>query len=138
MLDLERIEFIIEDVNFLISKLESFEIKKLDDLKDDKNFYSSSMVIFSILNRCVDLAEQIVEGKKIGFAMKYRDFFKMLEDKNILSKETSEEIQELIIKRNKISHRYFSVTKEELFDVLNKLPVVRRFIQEVQESLKKQ
>ncbi len=137
MLDLERIEVIIEDLEFLISKLKSFNIKSSKDLNDDKNFYSSSMVIFSILNRSVDLAEQVVEGKRIGFAMKYRDFFKMLEDKKILTKDTSENIQDLIIKRNKISHRYSSVTEDELFDVLNKVNVIETFIKEIEEFVKK-
>jgi uncharacterized protein YutE (UPF0331/DUF86 family) len=136
MLDLERLEIIIEDLEFLLAKLDSFKIVSLKDLEDDKNFYSSSMVVFSILNRCVDLAEQVVEGKKMGFAMKYRDFFKMLEDKKFLSNETSEKIQDLIIKRNKISHRYSEVTKEELFDILNRISVVEVFVSEVRGGVK--
>jgi uncharacterized protein YutE (UPF0331/DUF86 family) len=136
MFDLERLEIIIEDLEFLLAKLDSFRIVSLKDLEDDKNFYSSSMVVFSILNRCVDLAEQVVEGKKMGFAMKYRDFFKMLEDKKFLSNETSEKIQDLIIKRNKISHRYSEVTKEELFDILNRISVVEVFVSEVRGGVK--
>ncbi|ADT83605.1 hypothetical protein [Thermococcus barophilus] len=50
MFDIERIGKIISDIERFLSDLDSMEIKNVDDLRDRKTFYASSMLIFVILN----------------------------------------------------------------------------------------
>ena len=103
MYDLERINIIMKDIETYLKKLESLKIKSEGDLKDDRNFYASSMLIFSAINRSIDLAEQIVKDRGLGSPIEYRELFDMLERGKIISSQTAEKIKDLIILRNKIS-----------------------------------
>lgn len=40
--------------------MEKLGIRKIEDLDDIKNFYSVSMLLFAILNKAIDLGEEIV------------------------------------------------------------------------------
>jgi len=136
MYDVERIEMLMEDIEFYLNKLESLKIKNIKDMDDDKNLYSSSMLIFSAINRSLDLAEQIVNDKSLGSPTQYKEFFIILGKKKIISNETSEKMQDLIRKRNKISHRYGDITKKEIFSSIDEVKIITKFIKEVKESIK--
>jgi uncharacterized protein YutE (UPF0331/DUF86 family) len=135
MRDLERIELIIQDIEVYRKKLIEFNIKTKKDLEDDKNYYSSSMIVFNIINRLIDLAEEIVRQKNLIVAFKYKDFFDSLLQSKLISKKTSEGCKELITLRNKISHRYGKVTKEEILESIKKVDIIEDFIEEVKKNL---
>lgn len=135
--DLERIGLIIKDIEVYMTKLSSFEIKSASDLEDDKNFYSSSMLIFSILNRSIDLAEQVSNDKELGAPMEYKDLFIFLEKGKIISKKISYCMQDFVRKRNKISHRYGKISKEEIFSLIKEMSVVKEFLSEIKIAVKK-
>ncbi len=135
MRDLERIELIIQDIEVYRKKLKDFNIKTKKDLDDDKNYFSSSMLVFNIINRLIDLAEEVVRQKNLIVAFKYKDFFDSLLQAKLISKKTSEECKELIALRNKISHRYGKVTKEEILKSIQKVNVIENFIEELKKNL---
>lgn len=137
MYDLERIEIIISDILAYIKKLESFKIKNIKDLEDDRNFYSSSMLIFNSLNRTIDLAEQIVMDLALGTPIEYKQLFELLENKKIINSRLSKDIQDLIRFRNKISHRYGNITKEDVFISIKKMSYIEEFIKDITKEVKK-
>ena len=65
MYDLEKITKIIKDIEKFFSEIESFKFNE-NTISDQKIFYASSMAIFGILNRNIDLAEEIIR-KNGGF-----------------------------------------------------------------------
>jgi uncharacterized protein YutE (UPF0331/DUF86 family) len=136
MYDLERIEIVLRDIEKYLTKLGSFGIKKVSDLEDDKNFYSSSMLIFNIINRSIDLAEQIVRDKSLGTPLEYKEFFEILNGAKVINKKTSENMQDLVRKRNKISHRYGNITRKEIFDSIKQIETVKDFIKEIEGAIK--
>jgi len=136
MYDIERIGIMIDDIESYLSKLDSFNIKTVKDLNDDKNFYSSSMLIFNIINRCLDLSEQIVRDRSLGTPLEYKELFEIIERKKIISNKVSLKMQDLTRKRNKISHRYGNITKAEIFDTISQLKVVNDFIKEIEGEIK--
>lgn len=135
-MDRERIGVLVGDIEFYLNKLESLKIKNIKDMDDDKNLYSSSMLIFSAINRSLDLAEQIVNDKSLGSPTQYKEYFAVLGRKKIISNETSEKMQDLIRKRNKISHRYGDITKKEIFNSIDEVKIITKFIKEVKEGIK--
>jgi len=137
MYDLTRIETIISDIIMYLKKLESFKIKSEKDLEDDKNFYSSSMIIFNSINRAMDLAEQIIRDNAFGTTVEYKELFKLLELKKIISPSLSESLQKLVIVRNKISHRYGKITKKDVLNAIRDLSSLNGFIKEIEKEVKK-
>jgi len=137
MYDLTRIETIISDIIMYLKKLESFKIKSEKDLEDDKNFYSSSMIIFNSINRAMDLAEQIIRDNAFGTTVEYKELFKLLELKKIISPSLSESLQKLVIVRNKISHRYGKITKKDVLNAIQDLSSLNGFIKEIEKEVKK-
>jgi len=137
MYDLSRIDTIISDILAYLEKIESFKITSVKDLDDDKNFYSYSMLIFNALNRVIDLAEQIFNDLSLGTPYEYKQLFELLEHKKIISQENSKEIQYLIRLRNKISHRYGKITKEEIFKAIKDITYIKEFIKSIQREVSK-
>ncbi|NCN65747.1 MAG: DUF86 domain-containing protein [Candidatus Altiarchaeum hamiconexum] len=68
----------INDIEKYFGDLENLGIEKADDLDDRKNFYAVSMVLFTILNRAIDLGEEIVLSKNLGMPSTYKDIFRLL------------------------------------------------------------
>ena len=66
----QRIVAIIRDIEGYFSDLGHINI---DDLKDKTKFYSTSMIMLSIVNRAIDVAEEIVADKKLGFPNLFTD-----------------------------------------------------------------
>lgn len=102
----------------IISRIEKHkrkakEIGKLD-LSNELVFSALSMECFQAVNSAIDLGEQIVSEKNLGFPSKYREIFELLHQAKMISKETLEDIKRLIFLRNLISHEYYTITKEEL------------------------
>jgi len=137
MLDLERIEIIISDIEMYLVKLESFKIKSVNDLNDDKNLYSTSMVLFNVLNRMLDLAEQIVKDKSLGFPTEYKDLFIMLNKSKIISNSLKNKLIDLVRFRNKISHRYGKLKNNDIFIATKEVKILKDFIKEIEKEAKK-
>ena len=137
MYDKERISIIIEDIKKYFQKLKERNIKKLSDL-DDVNYYACSMIIFSILNRAIDLCDEIINSKKLGFPSETKDIFKLLGENKIISKKTEEKMKDLIRLRNKIAHRYGSISKEDIFNSIENIKNAEEFVKEITEFLKKE
>ena len=105
MLNKERLNFIVEDINIYFEKLRKIAPTK-ENLNNDEKFLSTSMASFQILNRMIDLADEIVKIEKIGYPLQIKDLFTFLEEKNIIDKKLERKLKDLVISRNKFSHRY--------------------------------
>ena len=78
MYDLERITKIISEIEKYFKDLDEISIKGEDDLEDKRNFYACSMLIFSILNRVIDLGSEMVTANNFGIPVTYKDIFRLL------------------------------------------------------------
>jgi hypothetical protein len=74
MYDTERIARIISDIEKYLRDLEELDIKEAKDLADKRNFYAISMVLFSILNRTIDLGEELVMANNLGMPLLIKKF----------------------------------------------------------------
>jgi len=136
MLNKERLNFIVEDINIYFEKLRKIAPTK-ENLNNDEKFLSTSMAIFQILNRMIDLADEIVKIEKIGYPLQIKDLFTFLEEKNIIDKKLERRLKDLVISRNKFSHRYGNITKEEILLILKELDSVKDFIKVILAHLNK-
>jgi len=130
MFDKERINHIIEDIEMYLKKLEDRKIKSANDL-DDLNYYACSMILFSILNRVIDLGDEIVKAKKLGYPMEIKEIFSLLFDKEIIDKKLGEKMKDFVRDRNKFSHRYGAIKRDDVLRLIREMVFVRKFVSKI-------
>ncbi|MCK4731997.1 MAG: DUF86 domain-containing protein [Methanophagales archaeon] len=138
MYDVERIGKIISDIEryFRDLELEGLNIKKVEDLEDRKDFYAISMVLFSILNRAIDLGDEIVMANNLGMPSTYKEIFRLLTRNEYIGKDMGEKLSNLVFYRNLLSHEYYDLTEEDVFEVFKKISIVKKFVERIKEVLK--
>lgn len=129
MHDKEKIAFIVEDIKMYLQKLEKMKLNSAEDLKDDTKFYASSMILFSILNRTIDLGDEIVKDEKLGYPLEIREIFILLSDNKIISKTLEKRLRDLVISRNKLAHRYGSIKEKDIFNLTKEMKYVKEFVE---------
>lgn len=129
--DIERIGTIVSDVQKYFKDLESMAIGDISDLDDKKNFYSLSMLLFSIINRAVDLGEEIISAEDLGTPATYRDIFQILQKNKVIDKDLEKKLSGLVSYRNLLAHEYHGVTERDLFNVYSRIDVVKAFVGKV-------
>ena len=140
MYDIERIGKIISDIEryFRDLELEGLNIKKVEDLEDRKDFYAISMVLFSILNRAIDLGDEIVMANNLGMPSTYKEIFRLLTRNEYIGKDMGEELSNLVFYRNLLSHEYYDLTEEDVFEVFKKISIVKKFIGRIKKILREE
>jgi len=127
MYDKERLGKIFSDIERYMADLRGMNVKSAKDLEDKRNFYSVSMLLFSMINRAIDLGEEMVSANNLGTPSTYKDVFHMLMKGGIISKRLKEDLSELAFYRNLFSHDYYNFTEKEVFDALSKIGAVNDF-----------
>jgi len=136
MYDLEKIGIVIDDVNMYIRKIEDLDLISMEKI-DDLHFDACSMNCFSLLNKLIDLSEEIVRTRDMGTPFKMRDLFDMLASAKIINDDMAKEIGDMIILRNKFSHRYDVITEKELLKFVGDVSKVKEFIKCVESEVRK-
>ncbi len=135
MYDLERIGKIIVDTKKYLKELESYKLK-LTDLQNSKNYNAASMLVFAILNRIIDLGNEIISAENLGAPNIYKDIMNILAKGNIINQEQADKMNKLIVKRNMFAHFYGEITKKELFDTIQNMADVENFMRTIQKRIK--
>ena len=135
MYDKQRIGEIIDNVEKYKKDLEKYNIKSKEDLNDNKTFYASSMIVFSILNRVIDLGNEIILDEHLGSPKTYDDVMPILSKGGMMNEKEAEELNELIKKRNIFAHFYGEINKEDLYKIINKLNLVDNFVRKIKKRI---
>lgn len=136
MYDIKRISKIISDIDRYFNDLKELDINKVEDLYDKKNLYSVSMILFSIINRTIDLADEMVMANNLGMPSTYREIFKLLAKNKYIDYTLMEKMSNLVFYRNLLAHEYFDMTEKDVFDVLKRIDIVRQFVDIVKGAIK--
>lgn len=135
MYDKERIGTLIGDLERYFKDLEGLKINKLNQLEDKKNFYSVSMLLFSIMNRVIDLGEEIVASNNLGVPATYKDIFHFLWKGKIINKHMKDELSALSSYRNAFSHDYHNFSENDVFEALLKISIVTIFLKKIKKTI---
>ena len=138
MYDRERVGKILSDIERYFSDLESLNVKTPKDLEDKRNFYSVSMVIFSIINRAINLGEEAVTANNLGTPSTYKDIFYLLGKAGIINERMKNELSELSSYRNVFSHEYQNLTEKDVYNALLEMSAVRDFVKRIKVRMKEQ
>jgi Uncharacterized conserved protein len=136
MYDVERIGKIISDIEKYLRDLKELDIKEAKDLADRRNFYAISMVLFSILNRAIDLGEEIVMANNLGMPSTYKEIFRLLVKNKLIDANLGEGLSNLVFYRNLLSHEYYELSEKDVFDVSEKINIVKILAERTKELLR--
>ena len=135
-IDIERIGEMVEDVDRYFGDLESFGIENDESFKNLKTCYAASMVMFQIVNRTIDLGEEILRSRRFGMPKSYANIFEMLRDRKIIDDNLAETMIFLAKSRNVLAHEYQKIESRDIFNVYQKIYKVNDFIETVKEIVK--
>lgn len=121
----------LDDANRIFNRKE-----KID--QDGRDFYARSMVLFALSNRLIDLAREVIYIR--GYAapdekLKNKVFMKRLHDHGVISSDLRTEMVLLVNFRNKVSHHFYDITRDDLVRVYNSLPQYLEFIEIMENQL---
>jgi uncharacterized protein YutE (UPF0331/DUF86 family) len=133
--DEERIGMILSDIGRFLKDFEELDIHSVRDLQDKRNFYASSMVLFSLLNRVFDLGSEMAIAHHLGIPATYRDIFVLLRKNGFIGNDLAHEMVGLVTYRNLLSHEYQGISEEILFDLTGKIPLIRQFVGIMQDRI---
>jgi len=137
MYDVERIGKIISDIEKYLRDLKELDIKEAKDLADRRNYYAISMVLFSILNRAIDLGEEIVMANNLGMPSTYKEIFRLLVKNKLIDANLGEGLSNLVFYRNLLSHEYYELSEKDVFDVSEKINIVKKLAGRTKELLRR-
>lgn len=132
----DRIITMLMDIERYFRDLESFGIKSKNDLGTPANYYGVSMVLFSLLNRVIDLAQEIVIKKKMGMPSAYKDNFRILKREGIIDESLLNDLEKLTGLRNMLSHEYYRIEQKDIFEGIKRLKAVRIFLEKIKKAMK--
>ena len=135
MYDIERIGKIISDIEKYLKDLKSYNLSK-EDLVDSKNYNASSMLIFAILNRIIDLGGEIISAENLGAPNNYQDIMKILSKANVINKDQADKMNKLVSKRNVFAHFYEDISEKELFKTIKEINSVEDFVKTIKKRVR--
>jgi len=135
--DRARINKIIRDIDRFLNDLDKMNVKSIDDLSNKKNFYAVSMILFALINRTVDLGDEIVASLNIGMPSKYNDIFYLLRRNDYISRELTQNLTWFVDIRNLLSHEYQDFDEEDVFNTMEKVQYIKEFVEEMKNLINK-
>ncbi len=135
MYDIQRIGKIIADIAKYQNELESYHINTKVVLGDNKTYHASSMVVFALLNRVIDIGSEMLSAENLGAPNTYQDIMPLLAKANILNKEQAEKLNRLIRKRNVLAHFYQDMDEKELYQTIQELSIINDFLKIVKKRM---
>ena len=134
-MDVERAGKAVKDIQGYFKRLEELNLEDSDKIKDKKDYYAASMILFSICNRAFDLGEILIRSKGIGLPTSYRDIFKILYEEKFIDKDLNTKFSDLVHYRNAIAHEYQDVAKDDLFKLYGLIDVVKALVVIIQKEI---
>lgn len=132
----ERITKIYSDLDRFFTDLKEVKITQKSDLEDKLKFHAVSMMLFSILNRTIDLGEEIIVVKQLPLPDSHKSVFEILAKEKIIVKEEEEKLKFMVNFRNLIAHQYYAFDENDIYEVYSNLNIVTRFIDKSKKLFK--
>jgi uncharacterized protein YutE (UPF0331/DUF86 family) len=135
--DEEKLIELISVINKYLKYLDDKNIDNVEVLKDDLDtYFAVSMALFTIINKLIELGEELVDSLDKGYFPKtYIEIPKILFREHILTKNQYKLFADLIEYRNNIAHEYEQIYENEIFWCIKNIVFVSDFVKIVKKRL---
>ena len=114
----------LEDADSIFRRKERFD-------QDRRDYYARAMVLFALSNRLIDLARAVcLERRYVADdeAVKNKVLFKRLNDYSVITWDMRQEMISLVTFRNRVSHHFYELSRDEVEMVYDSIPVYQEFV----------
>ena len=126
-----------DDIERFFKDLEIIGINEKNKENPEK-LHGGSMVIFGIINRMIDLAEEILVKNNISMPAAYSDCFPALKKAGLVGEELSNKLEALAKERGLFAHHYYDVNVKKVLKLSKEIYVVKEFVERVKKIVEKQ
>lgn len=128
----------VKDVERYLSDMAEMGIEDKKHLEEKEAYYAVSMVVFAVMNRVIDMGNEVISGSaNIPVPGTYAETFELLARNNVISPATATEMTRLMKYRNIIAHEYYRLSTDELFRLKKDVVHAETFIDEIKKYLKR-
>jgi len=134
--DREQVSKIISDIERYTKDLQELGISAREDLEDRRTLYALSMLLFTIINRALDLADEVIITNRLGMPQSYREVFDILRRRRFIDRKLADEMAALVFYRNMIAHQYDDLTDDDLYSLYERLGTILSFVDRMKEIIR--
>jgi uncharacterized protein YutE (UPF0331/DUF86 family) len=134
--DREQVSKIVSDIERYTKDLQDLGISGREELEDRRTLYALSMLLFTIINRALDLADEVIIANRLGMPQSYREIFDILRRRRFIDRELAEEMAALVFYRNMIAHQYDDLTDDDLYSLFRRLGTITTFVDRMKEVIR--
>ena len=134
--DREQVSKIVSDIERYTRDLQELDIKCREELEDRRTLYALSMLLFTILNRSLDLADEVIITNRLGMPQSYREIFDILKRRGFIDRRLADEMARLVFYRNMIAHQYDDLTDDDLWSLFSRLDTILAFVERMKEIIR--
>ena len=137
MKELDRISSAIGDIERFFDDMSRIRICEEVSEEDLKGFYAASMVLLAVINRAIDLANEVILLYGWEEPFSYAEAFRVLERQEVIDKDLCGRLVVLVRLRNFLSHEYHRATERDIRQACELIGSVREFVAAVEDWVKK-
>lgn len=131
--DLEKLS---NKMALIISNLDKLRILKQisehDFDQDFRNVESAKHLLQVTIEAMHDIASHIISRNRLGRPKTYSDAFRILEQKDYISKDSAEIYSTMVKFRNRVVHLYHDIDSKEIYSIIqNNLKDFAKFLEEI-------
>jgi uncharacterized protein YutE (UPF0331/DUF86 family) len=94
------------------------------------------MILFSMLDGVIDLADEIVAARGFGVPSTYREIFVLLARNGCITKDMLGRYVGPHVYRNHLAHEYGEITAEDLLRILQMTDEIRSFVDQMKNLVR--
>jgi uncharacterized protein YutE (UPF0331/DUF86 family) len=131
---MEEVEEKLDLVEESVRRLENLEVEEKKFLE----YQGVKHTLQEAVEACIDVAGYIIAEEGFGRQDDYADYFKELEERDIIDENLSSELQDMARFRNLVVHRYSEIEPEQLQEIIDQdLSDLLDFVEAVEKYYQK-
>ena len=132
----DRIIAIIADIDHFQKDFTILSRLGVPDESDIARYHGVSMVLFTILNLCFELGEEVISLIHGKIPHTYRDIFTILHHNGIIDEKLMHTMSDLVYYRNKLAHQYTGLNRQDIEAIVEKMDDIKEYIETVKQVIK--
>lgn len=124
----DRIITILADIDHFQSDFTKLSGSSVPEEKDIARYHAISMVLFTLLNLCFELGEEVISLIHGKIPYTYRDIFTVLHENGIIDETLMNTMSDLVYYRNRLAHQYSGFNRNDLEAIIEKMEAVKDYV----------
>ena len=133
--DTDRIVTLSADLDRFFRDYSVLAESGIPDEQDIIRYHALSMVLFTILNLCFEMGEEVLSSIPSQIPHSYRDIFQILYKERIIDEITMKTMIDMVYYRNRLAHQYAGIDSEDLRAIVSNIDSIREYIQSMKQAI---